>query len=136
MNDDSNPAPLSETMKRAGFLHEIHAGKELRSVGRPSAIKGNTALLGTVMRGGFLHDRVLHELRSKRPAVEPVGAVAARNSGVASKADGRHSGVSRGSTASDRRSLVSGEAVTRAGWLHKRAINGIWQRHGHQGWAP
>ena len=121
----SRPAAVSETMLRGGLLHEIATGKKLRHVADRVSGNKDAAPSATISRGGFLH-----ELRMRTPLAASTSSAsvvsAARSSGASQRVSSAPS--SGGSTASGQAPLVFGTAVIKAGWLHKRAQNGIWQR--------
>lgn len=119
----TEPSSSSLTMQRGGLLHEIQAGKQLRKVeDRPDE---KSVAPTTMARAGLLH-----EIRSKRPAAPALQSAQSR--AVAGGGGGNPPRNSRLSTAASGRTSGAGSAasivVAKAGWLHKRAQNGIWQR--------
>ena len=128
--------PPSATMLRGGLLNEIRKGKTLKKSGggggTPASGKGNA----TLTRG-----KLLHELKSKRPAVPSAGSMATGLHIITSERSQRPassmstgSGGAASASASTRdvfaaeHGAVDGHPVIKAGWLHKRGHQGIWQR--------
>lgn len=109
---DAGPAATMAspaTMARGGLLNEIQKPHELRKVSSKTSMPS-----ATVARGGLLH-----ELKTKRP---PMHSAASAATGLASQK--ANNTASSGAPPS----ALKPPPVLKAGWLHKRASNGIWQR--------
>lgn len=117
---DGRERVVSETFMRGGLLNEIKKGKQLRKTDRP-AKDASAPSNATMARGGLFH-----ELRSKRPAVPANDGSTKHASAMYAQpivATPPHPPSSRGASVEHERNTV-----LKAGYLHKRAQNGIWQR--------